>query len=266
MSGAPLPPAEPITIIAVHGNGGGGSRFERVLPFMPGDVALEAITLPGFAALPPDPALRTMADYARAIDRHVSAFARPRVLLGTGIGGSFALEYLQHYADRIDGVILHAPVGTRLDQRRFPALMRLPGMRAFGQWLFSARLTRPLFKRLLFLDHRRIPADYLRRFFDEYRQCRVFGQMFDLITADWFNALQPCDVPSALLWGERERVLKADHAGDYQRLLTRSVVRIVPQWDHFPMIEQPEEYAREISALARQLVYSVAMDGADEAG
>jgi pimeloyl-ACP methyl ester carboxylesterase len=176
------------------------------------------------------------------------------VLLGTGIGGSMVLEYIQHHAGSIDAIILHAPVGTRLDSRRFPQLMNLPGARTAGQWLFASPLTRPLFKRLLFIDHTRVPTDTLNRFFAEYRQAAAFGQMFDLITPEWYASLQPVEIPAGLLWGQLERVLKIDHVEDYKALLPNHIVRIVPGWDHFPMLEQPAEYAREIARLARELL------------
>jgi pimeloyl-ACP methyl ester carboxylesterase len=241
-----------LTIIAIHGNGGGGFRFERVLPYMPEDVCLKPITLPGFADVPRNPKLRTMRDYADYLHSVIIEEARPVVALGTGIGGAILLEYVQHYTNTLNGVILHAPVGTRLDERRFPQFMNLPFARTFGQWLISARVTRPLFKRLLFQDYTRIPAEYLDRFFKEYRQCAVFGEMFDIITPAWYNNLKPSPIPSALLWGERERVLNVNHVEDYQKLLPNSTVRIVPGWDHFPMIEEPEVYAQEIVTLAKR--------------
>lgn len=37
------------SLIALHGNGGGGFRFERIKPFIPSEVNFVAPTLPGFA-------------------------------------------------------------------------------------------------------------------------------------------------------------------------------------------------------------------------
>lgn len=241
-----------LIIVALHGNGGGAFRFALVQPFVPEHVGFHALTLPGFANKPRDRSLHTLRDYATYLRSEIAALPRPTVLLGHGIGGSIALEFIQHYAADIDGLILHAPVGTRLDSRFFPKLMAFPGMRTFGQHMFSSPLTRPMWKRVLFSQQ--VPADFTNRFFAEYRHCAVFSQMFDLITPEWFQSLHPVSLPSALLWGERERVLKVDHVRDYQALLPNHTVRIVPDWDHFPMIEQPNAYAQEIAQLALELV------------
>lgn len=234
-------------LVAVHGNGGGGFRFARMRPHIPPGVGFHAPTLPGFAERPRDPALRTVADYAHRLHSLIPAGEGPLVMLGTGIGGAFALEYAQHYP--LDGLILHAPVGTRLDERLFPRVMRLPGVAWLGQRVFASPLTRPLFRRLLFEQPEAIPPDYMRRFFDEYRRCSVFAQMFAIIDAAWFASLQPVEVPAALLWGEKERVLSVDQLDDYKALLPDHVVRTVPEWDHFPMIEQPAAYTREVLTL-----------------
>jgi len=242
-----------LRIVALHGNGGGGFRFARIEPHLPADVAFHAITLPGFADAPRNPALQTLRDYADYLHQIAADMGQPDqiLLLGTGIGGSIVLEYIQHYP--VQGVILHAPVGAKLDERRFPALMKVPGMTRLGQWMFASPLFRPLFKRLLFVDHTNVPPAYLTRFFEEYGQNSVFGQMFEIITAEWFRTLKPREVPAALLWGAEERVLDASHVEVFQQLLPGAIVRIVPDWDHFPMIEQPAAYAAEVVALARQV-------------
>ena len=238
--------------MAVHGNGGGAHRFARVVPRMPPDVSLVAVTLPGFANVPADPSLRSLADYAASLAGLMAPLPRPRIVLGHGIGGSIALEMVQRQADLVDGLILHAPVGTRLDRRLFPRLMAVPGARALGRRLFASRLLRPILRRLLF-SHA-VPPEYVSRFYEEYRACSVFGQMFDLITPSWFQGLRPLDLPAALLWGEAERVLSVDQVEDYRALLPRAVIRRVPGWGHFPMIERPDEYAAEVSILARSLM------------
>ena len=242
------------SLIAIHGNGGGGFRFERIKPFLPKSVNFLAPTLPGFAEVKKDPNLKTLKDYAFKLREMIESEPKPMILLGTGIGGSLALEFLQHFESEVQGLILHAPVGTRLNQRLFPKLMKPVFVRRFGQWLFSSTLARPLFKPLLFQSPEQIPADYLKKFFDEYRRCEAFAEMFDIINEVWFKSLRPSNIPAVLLWGEKERVLTPDQARDYQTLLPNSVIKLVPNWNHFPMIEQPEAFAREVISLSKKLL------------
>ncbi len=71
-----------LSMIAVHGNGGGASRFARLPGCMPEDVDFRAITLPGFADVPSDARLQTLGDYARWVHRAVSDVDAPCVVLG----------------------------------------------------------------------------------------------------------------------------------------------------------------------------------------
>jgi pimeloyl-ACP methyl ester carboxylesterase len=235
--------------VLVHGNGGGGFRFERMRAHAPAGVRLFAPTLPGFAGA--DTAMpRTMAGFAQALAGELERAPRPRVALGHGIGGSIVLEMLRERAGAADAVILHAPVGARLDRRWFPRLMRPRLMRELGRRAMAAGWLRPLWKRLLFREP--VPEEYLRRFFAGYGACAAFGLMFDLITPEWFASLRPAAARAALLWGARERVLRAGQAEEFRRLLPGARVEIVPDWDHFPMIERPREYTETVARLARE--------------
>ena len=42
--------------------------------------------------------------------------------MGHGLGGFFVLEFLQHYPEMVDGVILHSIVGANLNKRIFKVL------------------------------------------------------------------------------------------------------------------------------------------------
>ncbi len=240
------PPADfafnPASLIAIHGNGGGGFRFHLVEAHIPAHLSFFAVTLPGFGFAPPHPDIHSLRGYADWLASQVVRDApRPRYLLGHGIGGSIVCEFLQHYSQDVDGVILHAPVGAHLERRWFPRLMRLPGMRPLAQWMLGTPILTPVWRRLLF--RRPVPRDVLRRFFAEYRSCTVFGELFDWINAAWFQSLKPTGTPAIILWGEKERVLRSGQAEAFERILPHHQRILVPHWDHFPMLETPADYA-----------------------
>jgi pimeloyl-ACP methyl ester carboxylesterase len=240
-----------ITVVAVHGNGGGASRFARLGARLAPDVALDAITLPGFGDVPADPTLVSIPDYADRLATLVPA--GPVVLLGHGIGGSIALDLVSRHPDLVDGLILHAPVGAHLDTRLFPKLMATDAARNLVKRAIAFKLIRPLLHRIFFPTG--VPEPHRSAFFDGYRRAEAFAQMFDIITVDWFDALEPIrSTPVTLLWGAEDRVLKAGHTDQFSAKAPEASTEIVPGWDHFPMLEQPDDYATVCARLARNLV------------
>jgi pimeloyl-ACP methyl ester carboxylesterase len=242
--------SSPITVIAVHGNGGGAFRFDRVLPFVPDHVDFRPITLPGFAAVPRNSSLRTVADYANHLGTICAQYDRP-VLLGHGIGGSFALDLMQRDPHLVRGLILEAPVGPALESRKLPRLMNIPGMKPLIQQLIASPLLRPVWAKKFFAPG--IPPEFLKRFFAEYRQCSVFGDMFTIIAPSWWNSLHSVRVPTVLWWGSEERLLGTNLADAFMKLLPNATLVIEQGWDHFPMVDRPQEYAERLGVLVRQL-------------
>lgn len=243
------------TIVAVHGNGGGASRFAAVAEVLSDRADFRAVTLPGFSTVPKDPSLRTVADYADRLAEHVEQAGPDPVLLGHGIGGSFALDLASRRPDLLGGLLLHAPVGAHLDTRLFPRLMGTATARAAAKHLIASRGLRPAWRRLFFPHG--APRHELDRFFDEYRSCAAFGDMFELITPAWFDALEPVrEVPAVLLWGAGDRVLRSGQVPAIHAKVPHADVVVRDGWDHFPMIEQPEEYAHEVLAIAKRLAPS----------
>lgn len=239
-----------IHVVAVHGNGGGSMRFDRLPRPLAADVELHAPTLPGFGGRPLGD-VRGVAGLAAALRAELPATDEPVVLLGHGIGGSVALQLLADDPDAVEALVLHAPVGTRLDTRWFPRLLRPQWVRDAVQTGIANRLLRPLWRRTIVRD---IPQPWADEFLDGYRDAEAFGAMFDWLTAAWFDALPVRDLPTTLLWGEDDRVLGADQRADYHRVLPRATERTVAGWGHFPMLTDPDGYAEEVVAVVRDLV------------
>ncbi len=256
-----------LTIVAIHGNGGGSFRFSFLMEHIPKHVNFVAVTLPGFAGVPLNHSVSSVEDLAEILHEELcgselpegwlssqswtSLEKRPFILLGTGIGGSIALQYAQKYAHYLAGLILHAPVGTRLDTRWFPRLMSLPINRKIGKMVFTSSLIRPFWRKVLFTKP--LPKEEETQFFDEYRQCQLFGELFDWITPEWFNTLKPVAIPAALLWGERERVLTVDQLDDYKALLLEPIIHTEPDWDHFPMLDTPKQFVEVLTSLSLKI-------------
>lgn len=249
-------PADPqTTILAIHGNGGGAFRFALV-PELEAPTSLSPITLPGFQGrgLPKGPI--TLATFTDAVVDAIagvrSAFPEGKVvLLGHGIGGSIALDVVARNPSAADALILLSPVGVKLDERLFPRIMSQPLIRQAAKAIISSPIMQATAGRVLFKP---APRPFAKRFLAEYANADAFEVMFDLLDADWFDSLPELTIPVAIVWGEKDRVLDVSHVEAYEEAIpdTRRIVRA--DWGHYPMIEQPRDFASTISTCAIELV------------
>lgn len=244
-------PTNHISVIAVHGNGGGSFRWDLMPSPIADDVILVPAKLPGFEGRPLPTGDTDINTFTGSLVATLEAIEGTRVILGHGIGGAIGLDVAAHRPDLVDGLILHAPVAVNLDQRWFPRLMTAPPVRHVAKWLISSKGMQLVAGQFLFKG---APRPYARQFLAEYRRADAFAVMFDLLTSEWFDALPPIDTPTAILWGENDRVLDVSQAADLEARLQSPVSTIVDGWGHYPMIEQPDSYATTIAEVSRSLV------------
>lgn len=171
--------------------------------------------------------------------------------LGHGIGGSLLLHSLQQPTP-LDGLILHSPVGAFLDRRWLPRLLHSRSIRDLARKAIAAPKLRSLWCRYLFPIG--VETSDAETFFEAYRSCEAFSAMFEWITPGWFNSLGPIHTPTALLWGEGDAVLKPDQLAAFRQIVPGAIERKVPNWNHFPMLESPRDYAETVESLATELL------------
>ena len=240
-----------ISITAIHGNGGGGFRFDLSKSLFSKNINFYSPSLPGFDCKKKQTKSLTIKEYANWLGDYLLKIKRPNIIMGHGLGGVFVLEFLQKYAHLVDGVILHSIVGANLNKRIFPKLMKLPKIAFLVKILIASPLFRPFISKKFFQT--KIDPNYERMFFEAFGKCEAFENMFQIINYSWFKALSPINLPTTFLWGEKDWILKPNEINEFQKLFSNSSKLIIPDWDHFPMIDQPDSYALEITKIASEL-------------
>ncbi len=244
-------PLQNISITAIHGNGGGGFRFDLARPLFPNNINFYNPSLPGFNCNKTLSKKLTIKEYADWLADYLSDIPRPNILMGHGLGGVFVLEFLQNYSYLIDGVILHSIVGANLNKRIFPKLMKLPMVAFLIKNLIASPAFRPIISRKFFQI--KIDSNYEKLFFQAFSKCEVFENMFKIINYSWFKSLSKIHLPTIFLWGEKDWILTPNEINELQSLFQNSSKLIISDWDHFPMIDKPESYVSEITKIARDL-------------
>jgi pimeloyl-ACP methyl ester carboxylesterase len=239
------------SITAIHGNGGGGFRFDLVRPLFPDNVNFHNPSLPGFDCNKKHTKKLTIKEYADWLADYISDIPRPNILMGHGLGGVFILEFLQNYSYLVDGVILHSIVGANLNKRIFPKLMKLPKVAFLIKNLIASPAFRPIISRKFFQN--KIDSNYEKLFFEAFGKCEVFENMFQIINYSWFRSLSKIHLPTIFLWGEKDWILSPNEINELQSLFQNSSKLIISDWDHFPMIDKPESYVSQITRIAKDL-------------
>lgn len=232
------------------GNGGNAARWAQLPSPLANDVVLRTINLPGFDGRPLEHSAPTVEDFARWLRQEVESSSRPRVLLGTGIGGSIGFQLAQT-PGLVDAYIFHAPVGPDLDTRLLPRLMKPSIIRKAAKHAIGGPAGRLLLRRR-FGDT--LARSVIDDFAQGYLDCDAFEILWDILTAAWFDSLQPIADPSVLIWGSEDGVLNSDHASGFKRILPKANVIVEPTWGHYPMLERPDHFASTIADVARRLL------------
>jgi pimeloyl-ACP methyl ester carboxylesterase len=171
-------------------------------------------------------------------------------IAGHSHGGAVALMFAARYPERVRSLILFAPANPY----SYPA-DRL--VRIFSTFLgrLIASTAPYLPKRLqrvgldrMFGDPARVPAGSLEAYVGDLRVPGTMRHILDIVR-NWFADMakleaalaQIAEIPTLLLWGDRDRAVDPGSAVELQRILRRSELHIVPGAGHILFEELAEQ-------------------------
>lgn len=197
---------------------------------------LVPLELPGFGGNSAAPCV--------GLDAWVGALLRQTVpghaLLACGVSAIVALQAVRQAPGHFSRLILLAPVGAFLGERRFPAIMRLPGVARAARWVLGhapSLIRRPF---------RGLDAGQRRLLAEGYRQCRAFVPFFRDIRAETaLDQLEWLEGDIDLVWGARDGVQGVAYAAAWSAILARArlQVHLHPHWGHYPYLNDTQDFA-----------------------
>ena len=242
-------------ILLLHGFTANKDHWTRVARFLTPQYRVIAVDLPGFG----ESALVNGGDYsvkaqAERIRRFTQALGLTRFHLGgSSTGGNIAGVFAARYPDSVESLWLIAPLGVAgaepSDVGRMmaagappPLIIDQPGK--FGDVLDIVFDNRPYLPRPV---RRHLGKEAAARY-HHYRW--VYGQIHEIGPSglpEPATPLQPLlagsEVPTLIVWGERDRVLDVSGAALLADVMRNAQVEIMPRVGHLPMLEKPEKTA-----------------------
>ena len=238
-------------VVFLGGNGHASARLDparAALREVPEAAALRLVDLEYPSAQSFDELLEGLA--ARVDELGLGGRA---TIYATGIGGLVAL------AQRARGVwtdvplLLQGAVLWGLERRLFPRLMRIgPAPYALAALLKSGPIRRRFARKHFLVQH---DAEFRERFFAGYGSAESFASWFRWLRPELLRRLER-DFgarPEALegvraWWGGRDTVVGVEELERTEQALgVRVPCRVVPEWGHYPMIDDPTGWVRELA-------------------
>jgi pimeloyl-ACP methyl ester carboxylesterase len=239
-------------VVFLGGNGHCSARLALARPALTvAEMDLLDVAYPGFEGRPRAKDLEAFLDAVSPQAR--AAEGKGSLVYATGIGGLIAL-CLRARGELDAPLLLQAPVLWGLDRRIMPRLMRLRVARAAVGRLFA---TAPFQRRFVRRHFMETPSPEVQAaFFEGYARCGAFPDLFAWFTPGLLRQLEtrvaarPGAMRSvSIWWGGRDRVVTSEELGWTEAALgTAWPLRVFPAWGHYPMIDDPEGWARALRA------------------
>ncbi|NKE48445.1 alpha/beta fold hydrolase [Roseomonas frigidaquae] len=254
---APLSgPDDAPALILLHGFASSLHTWEDVAALLEDRLRVIRLDLPGFGLTGPDPS----GDYsdARAI-RLIAALmdrlgVRQAHLLGSSMGGRIAWRFAAAESGRVAKLVLMAPDGFASPGQGYGTAARVPLLMRVLPYTLPDRLLRASLEPA-YGDPSALTTERFARYRDMLLAPGVRQAILDRMAGHMLPPPEPLlasiQAPVLLLWGERDAMVPASHAADYQRVLADSRLVVLPGLGHVPMEEAPEAVA---AALRRFLL------------
>jgi len=167
-------------------------------------------------------------------------------LVGTCIGGWIAAEIAVRNATRLASLTLIAAAGVRA-----------PGVAMGDPFLWSpeAQVRNLVYNQEIANDQLRVPApeDELdRRLKNRFTSAKlVWNPRFHSPELQkWLSRVR---IPTAIIWGENDKLFPVAQAREFERLIPHSTLSIIPHCGHLVHIENPDELSALIFDFIRRV-------------
>lgn len=240
-------------LVLIHGLGDLASgTWQGLLPQLARDYHVVTFDLPGFGRSQKQNSLYSPGNYAVFVKWVVDTFiGAPPIIAGHSLGGAIALRYAGTYPEALTRLVLVDAAGV-LDRRVYTKEMlgvlaeNFSVPVAVDSFLGNmiGGLPNPLFDLDLMLDSDRLRQQLLGG--DPEKIAAIA-----LIQEDFSPYLFRVKAPTAILWGEQDRITPVRTGVLLEANLPEATLRIIPGAGHMPMDEQPRLFAAAFSdALA----------------
>ena len=218
-------------IILIHGLGGSAEAWGLLLPRLRKKCVVYAFDLPGFGRTPLAPEGIDIRAHVLYLERFLAALGSPGVtLVGNSLGGWIATRFAVEHPERVNQMYLLNSAGLRREGAQTPSTPDREAARRLIKHVWGHALPVPGFILDAFVRNSQRPA--------YHGFIQAYDQQEDLETA-----LAQVQVPTTIIWGERDQLLPITCAFDFHTGIAHSELVLLSDVGHTPQIQAAAEVA-----------------------
>jgi pimeloyl-ACP methyl ester carboxylesterase len=244
-------------VVLLHGIGRSLEDWTEQHELLRGRYRVYSVDLPGYGKSEPLAEPYTVAALARFVADFLDAveIAEPAHLVGNSLGGAVAMQLAVQAPDRVASLVLVNSAGFG---REVTIALRLLAIRPLGRLLLrpsrnsARRVERSLFHDQAFVTQARVEHTFAlaqrphaaRVLLETVRGLGTFRGVHPQWRQTLLRAVAALDIPTLVVWGDRDLILPAAHLEAARALLPHARTHLFADTGHMPQIERAEAFSQ----------------------
>jgi pimeloyl-ACP methyl ester carboxylesterase len=233
-----------IPILFLHGFGASLQTWDTWAQALSEDYRVISVDLPGFGLTGEDPSgIYTDQRSVEVLEAFLKELNIPKVVLvGNSMGGKFAWQFTARYPNQVSKLVLISPDGYASPGIEYGKKPDVPAIADLYRYFFSkdflAMNLEPAYANPGTLNDALVTRYYDLMLAPGVRGA-ILARMQQTVLQDPVPSLASIQVPTLLIWGEKDAFIPISNSNDYLKVMPNAKRVSLPNIGHLPQEEQP---------------------------
>jgi pimeloyl-ACP methyl ester carboxylesterase len=238
------PSKNAIPILFLHGFGASLQTWDTWAQALSEDYRVISVDLPGFGLTGEDPSgIYTDQRSVEVLEAFLKELKIPKVVLvGNSMGGKFAWQFAARYPNQVSKLVLISPDGYASPGIEYGKKPDVPAIADLYRYFFSKTFLAMNLKPA-YADPNTLNDALVNRYYDLMLapgvRGAILGRMQQTVLQDPVPSLASIQVPTLLIWGEKDAFIPISNSNDYLKVMPNAKRVSLPNIGHLPQEEQP---------------------------
>ena len=233
-----------IPILFLHGFGSSLQTWDTWAQALSDDYRVISVDLPGFGLTGADPSgIYTDQRSVEVLEAFLKALQIPKVVLvGNSMGGKIAWQFTARYPNQVSKLVLISPDGYASPGMEYGKKPDVPAIADLYRYFFSKTFLAMNLKPA-YADPNTLNDALVNRYYDLMLapgvRSAILARMQQTVLQDPVPSLASIQVPTLLIWGEKDAFIPISNSNDYLKVMPNAKRVSLPNLGHLPQEERP---------------------------